>query len=466
MPRIGIIGAGPGGLSLARLLTDRKQADVIVLERNGRVGGKSLTVTRDGLGHEMGTCYVTAGYTTTREWMKEAGMTTHRLKHHLMHTVEGQTIDFKDYVLGEGGSVRAGLQMASYVGDWLNFHEWDIHGCPNGTKGTQGGFMRDEVAKPFGQWLQERNLDVIARFALRTVSIMGYGGLDQVPALYGLRWNVPSLIWSAVTLNVSEPVPGWQHMWTNLASQLDVRLNHTITKVRRENGVYKVVTDRGVLEFDHLVISSPLDEADWFPFTDEQRTAYAIGDGRLSWREYVTTLIDCEGWFTKEDTHSFEYAAKGSEAHKSSNLLVARRTADKTPAAAARSATRRDVYVCYQYGNPRLSGAELFDILKRDLTKLGATNIKVLKQSRWRYAPQLDSHAIRDGAAHGMELQQGRDNLWITGATTSQESADNIVDFNERLADRMLMAFEGRNPSDSAALSEVAAKYRWRTSDK
>ncbi len=40
-----------------------------------------------------------------------------------------------------------------------------------------------------------------------------------------------------------------------------MRLNHTITKVRRENGVYTVVTDRGVLEFDHLVISSPLDEA-------------------------------------------------------------------------------------------------------------------------------------------------------------------------------------------------------------
>jgi hypothetical protein len=215
MPRIGIVGAGPGG----------------------------------------------SGYTSTREWMKEAGMSTHRLKDPLMHTVEGRTIDFKDYVLGEGG------------------------------------FMRDEV-----------------------------------PALYGPRWNVPSLIWSAVTLNVSEPVPGWQHMWANLASQLDVRLNHSITKVRRENGVYTVVTDRGVLEFDHLVISSPLDEA--------------------------------------------------------------------------------------------------------------------------------------AGAAHGMELQQGRDNLWITGATTSQESADNIVDFNERLADRMLMAFEGRNPSDAHALSEVASKYRWRTSDK
>jgi hypothetical protein len=42
---------------------------------------------------------------------------------------------------------------------------------------------------------------------------------------------------------------------------------------------------------------------------------------------------------------------------------------------------------------------------------------------------------------------------------------DNIVDFNERLADRMLMVFEGRNPSDASALSEVASKYRWRTSD-
>ncbi len=467
MARIGIIGGGPGGLSLARLLTDRKMADVVVLERDAQVGGKSLTVTLDGLGHEMGTCYITTGYRTVREWMREAGMSTHPLKRHVIHTEEGETTDFKAYVLGAGGPVKAGLQMAKYVGDWLTFHEWDLHGCPNGAPGTRDASMREEMAKPFGQWLEERDLDVIARFALRTVSIMGYGGLDKVPTLYGLRWNVPSLIWSAVTSQVGEPIPGWQHLWANLASKLDVRLDQRIGKVTRDDGAYQVHTDTGVLEFDHLVITTRLGLArDWFPFTDDELDAYAIREGRLTWREYVTTLVDAEGWFQEQDTHSFESAAKGSAALAQSRLLVARRTGDKTRAAAARSRTRRDIYVCYQAGNPELPNDELEALLVNDLRAQGATYVKVLEQRRWTYSPQLSREAILDGTAHAMERQQGRDNLWVSGATTSHESVDNIVDFNERLAERMEMALEGRDPSDADALAEVATRFRWRISDK
>lgn len=53
-PRVGIVGAGPGGLSLARLLTEKGFADVTVIERADRVGGKSLTVQHQGIGHELG----------------------------------------------------------------------------------------------------------------------------------------------------------------------------------------------------------------------------------------------------------------------------------------------------------------------------------------------------------------------------------------------------------------------------
>jgi phytoene dehydrogenase-like protein len=467
MSRIGIIGAGPGGLSLARLLTDRKIADVTVLERDPQVGGKALTLTVDGLGHEMGTCYLTTGYRTVQTWMREAGMTTYQLKYHVIHTETDGAKDFKNYVIGTGGPIKAGLQMARYVADWLVFHEWDLHGCPDDTAGTRGGLMKDEMAQPFGEWLRDRELDVIARFALRTMSIMGYGGLDKVPALYGLRWNVPSIIWSAVTLQVSEMVPGWQHLWTHLASKLDVRTDTKIREVTRNDGKYQVRTKDGTLEFDHLVLTTRLHEArGWFPFTDEEIAAYAIGNGAMEWREYVTTLVDAEGWFQEQDTHSFEAAANGDEALSHSRLLVARRTGDKTRAAAARSRTRRDVYVCYQVGNTDLKSKELQDILERDLRAQGAQNISVLQQCRWSYSPQFTPAAIQAGNAHAMERQQGTDNLWITGATTSHESVDNITDFNERLVERMIMKLAGKDPSDEDALAEVAAKFRWRISDK
>jgi phytoene desaturase len=45
--RIGVIGAGPGGLAAAMLLA-RAGADVTLFERHGRVGGRSATIVADG----------------------------------------------------------------------------------------------------------------------------------------------------------------------------------------------------------------------------------------------------------------------------------------------------------------------------------------------------------------------------------------------------------------------------------
>ena len=68
---------------------------------------------------------------------------------------------------------------------------------------------------------------------------------------------------------------------------------------------------------------------------------------------------------------------------------------------------------------------------------------------------------IAAGAVGRFERLQGRGGLWITGASASHEAVDNIVDYNHRLADRMEMAFEGRDPSSPEAFEELAERYRF-----
>lgn len=464
-PRIGIVGAGPGGLSLARLLTDAGYADVTVLEKNPRVGGKSLTVHHDGIGHEMGTCYVADGYTTCKKWMEEAGMKQHPLKHHFIYDRGGKLVDFKDFVEGEGGLLGTGAQALEYAAAWDRFHAWDLHGAPDDGRDDKGRLFREQVARPFGEWLHDRGLDAIARFAMRTMTIMGYGPLDRVPTLYGLRWNVPSLILSAVRLSVTEPVPGWQHLWTYLASHLDVRTGHLIHDVEREKGRFHVKTSQGTLSFSHLVLTGPLDEAaKFFPFTERERAAWGV-DGAVQWHEYTTTLVEAD-WFKDGDTRSWEPHARNAAATAKGNILVARRTGDKSAVAVARSRTRPSVYVCYQYGAPERDNEAQNARLLADLAAAGAKNAKILTFSRWKYAPQLTPAAIRDGAVRQMELQQGVGNLWVTGATASHEAVDNIVDYNERLVERMEAAFKGQNPSDPALIDRIAARRRLSLTDR
>jgi hypothetical protein len=460
-PRIGIIGAGPGGLSLARILTTRGHADITVLERSTRVGGKSLTLHVDGLGHEMGTCYTATGYTVARRWMEEAGIGEHILEKHDFLTRDGRWLSFKDYVLGEAGLVGAGVQVARYVADWLHFHAWDVAGGDDRADGTRGRFMREEVAVPFRDWLRERGLDVIERFALRTMTVMGYGPLDRVPALYGLRWNVPSLLWAGVTRDVGEPTPGWMHLWEHLAARLDVRLGVRAAFATRGAEGISVRTDQGDFLFDHLVVSGPLDEAAAFVELPDPWLARAF-----SWREYVTTLVHVEGWFRSGDTRSFEEAAWDAEAVARARLLVARRTGDKNDVARARSATRRDLYVCYQAGSPDRSTEALAEILRGDLAAQGATLRERISTCRFRYAPQLSSEEIAAGGVARFERLQGRNGLWFTGASASHEAVDNIIDYNVRLADRMELAFAGEDPSSAATFSLLADRYRWSSDDK
>jgi hypothetical protein len=461
-PRIGIIGAGPGGLTLARLLTERGITDVTLLERQSRPGGKSLTFFHEGIGHELGACYTALGYRQIKRWMAEAGMHEHRYRRQMILTEGGKLIEFKDFVGKPAGLVGMLAQVTRYARAWYRFHNWDLQGGPDDADGTAGRLMREEVAESFRAWLDVRGLDLIARFSLRAVTVMGYGALDQVPALYGLRWVTPTLLATGGLNRIKEPVPGWDALWAHLAGTLDVRTSVAVEAVLRRTRGFSVCTNRGEFAFDHLVIASPLDEAtSFFPFDDDERWDLAVAPDELTWRDFVSTLVEVEGWFRDVDTWCSEAQVKDAATIANGRLIGARRTGDKSPVARARSKTRSDVYVCYQYGGSRRSDEDLLVALREDLASQGATVRKVHRQCRWKYAPQLRPAAIRSGAVWRMERRQGRGNLWISGATACHETVWNITNYNARLAQRMVISFAGGDPSSPEVLSRLAGKYRF-----
>lgn len=425
-PSIGIVGAGAGGLSLARILTERGFANVTVLERAQRVGGKSLTYFHEGVPHEMGTCYTTYGYTWVGQWMEEYGIAAQRLPKHTILLEDGSPQDFRDFVLGPN-KPKAYLELLRYMRRWLGFFLRQ-------QLGRDPAAFNEEMALSFGAWLDKHDFQVVKRFAWRTITAMGYGHLYEVPALNGLRWNVPSLLLSAAAIRVDEPIPGYAVMWDNMAWNLDVRLGHDILQIRRGADDIEVETSLGTLHFDHLVLSTAPDELHRFM---ELREDEAELFAQFEWGEYVTTLVEVEGWFQDENTWSFAGNLFGAAGERRGRLLVARRTGDKTPVAAARSKVRPDVYVCYQYGGEEVSEAELDAGLVADIEAQGGRIVRTITRNRWKYMPRLKKEAIASGAIWKLAELQGKGNTWYTGAAFSHEAVDNIVDFNMQLADLM-----------------------------
>ena len=73
--RIGIIGAGPAGIDMARRLDRAGFKNIKILEKNDRIGGKSFTLQVDvgsaTVPHDMGTCYMHPKYENIRELLSE-----------------------------------------------------------------------------------------------------------------------------------------------------------------------------------------------------------------------------------------------------------------------------------------------------------------------------------------------------------------------------------------------------------
>ncbi len=72
--RIGIIGAGAAGITVARALKQKGFRRVTVLERDSRVGGKCNTVVHEGRSYELGALALSPRYRNVRALAKELGI--------------------------------------------------------------------------------------------------------------------------------------------------------------------------------------------------------------------------------------------------------------------------------------------------------------------------------------------------------------------------------------------------------
>ena len=103
-----IIGGGPAGLPMARMLKDRGVKDVTILEASFKVGGKCLT---SGIGDhvvEFGTCYAIWSHRYVLKHMKKLGIRRNYLK--------AQRIDDRELLdyIRDGAGPQFAVQAIKY----------------------------------------------------------------------------------------------------------------------------------------------------------------------------------------------------------------------------------------------------------------------------------------------------------------------------------------------------------------
>ncbi len=411
--KVGIVGGGASGLSLARILAERPGVEVIVLEAGMRSGGNSQTARLRSTILEFGTATTVMGSWTLHRWMRQEGIELVPLQAQL---VDGR--ELLDY-LGTAAGHPLVIQVMFYLAE-----RYRLLVSLSGKR--KQPWAVEEAAQPIRAWLQRRRLFKIELFMHRYLTGMGYGYLNQTPTVQALRWVDMNLILTALLNQEQMPAQGWSTFWRLLARRFDLRLDARVVEVTRGQAGCVVATEAGErLVFDQLVCAMPLDEFLFLtgPTPNERAVAEAV-----KWQGLATSLIAAKDWFTDHWVDS--YSPNLLPGTAPGRLLTARLEGPDPNAEG------------FLYMTSQVRGAyeveDLQDMLHGEVRRQGGTISRIVETRLFKHFPRYVHDAIRDGLLGRMEQMQGENRTWYTGGTFSHDAVPNIVRFNRRLARKIL----------------------------
>lgn len=413
--RIAIVGGGPAGLSLAKLLEKQRACDVTVFEADTYAGGKSFSVIRGEAVVEMGTCYLTNAHRIVKHWMNETDIHLSSLKE---QSFDGE--NFMNYIKRGAGPSLA-VQVARFLaGRRKLMRALEADPVPE--------WALNEAAEPIADWLRHRGLDKIERFMHRSLTNLGYGFVDETPTVQAMRWNDADLIITGVLKQLQMPVEGWTEFWTRLADGLDVRTGHRVSRIERDDTGIRLTFNGGeTFEADHLVCAIPID--DFVRLTEPTELEAEIASA-ITWNGYTTTLVGMERKFTHGRVEAYSRAVVPGADY---GRLMSARYEGYEPDLGG-----------HLYLTGQLSGTysdeELVELLRGELLDVGGPINAVILQRTWKYFARYDSAAIRSGLLTKLDQAQGQQNTWYTGAAWSHEAVSNIVNFNAGLAHKLQLS--------------------------
>jgi len=312
--RVVVIGAGPGGLAAARFLQLAGHS-VTVLEALDRAGGMCHSVEHDGQWFDIGGNYLTKDYKEVRALAKELDLpliTDTSLVHQMaMDPATGTIVDAQEVF-------NAGHSMLAFLAAAIRYFWWQFrYRKVVAAVGYAGVAATSDLMTPFGQWVRDHRMAPLQKLFGLPITAMGYGTLDEVSTVHGLRYLNASVFWSLMKTGMHIPqrwpkrfVGGFGSMWQVVADQLDVEYETTTIAVDRgavdRDGGVRITTERAgeqqTREFDRLILALPPSDA--LAFLDATEAERALYDrATVRYNHYVVataTVTDFPWWVVNE----------------------------------------------------------------------------------------------------------------------------------------------------------------------
>lgn len=405
-----MLGGGPAGLTMAKMLRDRGLRDVTVLEASGKVGGKCLSSEIGNHVVEFGTCYAIWSHKYILKQMKSLGIRRNYLR--------AQRIDDRELLdyIKDGDGPPFLFQAVKYL--WLRRRLM-------ARAETRNDKNNAILSQPTETWLKAHKLGKIERMMHRVVTSIGYGYLSRLPLVHALRWVDFDMLLTGLLKFTVMPEGGWQNFWDRFSEGLDVRLHQAAAQIDRHDAGVRVTTASGdEFQADFLINTIPMGQFCELtrPTSAEDTVARSV-----EWGGYTTSLVSVAAWDHDAPVNAWSETC-ASDANDG-QILFSRF-----------ECPNEDGRLLFTVG--QLSSAyaldELSELALFSAQERGAVDPRLVQQIVWSYMPTYRADSVQEGLIQTMSDMQGEQRTFHSGASFSHEAVSTISNFNRRLIEQVV----------------------------
>jgi oxygen-dependent protoporphyrinogen oxidase len=409
--KIAIIGGGLSGLVIAEGLQKKGYKNVTVFERDNRVGGKLYTIWYKGNPYEFGALFSLSSQKHLKALMQTFNI---KIDSPLLSRVNfdsngNKIMEIPREVLSD--LVQELNRLPDVLAEYKSLEKINI-------KNIEAPLML-----PFSQWCDINHLNVLKSVYLHYFTSYGLGDIDAMPALYVLRiLNYDNLMSFMELPEFNTCKKGICSLIECLKHEIkDIRLDQNVTKISfLKNETLCVHTDFDVLEFDRVIITSPLNSFSDFYGVDNKMKQF------LSSIKYED--LNVYAFIVQKVTKGCGCVLENLSIKKRGHIILWNSRWD--------SCDGEVLLMVYAYNNPENSKAESLKIIESDLLKLSIESPRLYQFKRWQHCPHVDTSVLQKGFYEKMEAMQGINNIFLAGEIMSTVSMENCIQYSNYLINK------------------------------
>ncbi|KAL5082599.1 hypothetical protein RYX36_011020 [Vicia faba] len=411
--RIGIVGAGPSGISAAYALARLGYNNITVLEKHHAVGGMCESVEIEGKVYDLGGQVLAASSAPVIFHLaKETGSALEELDSHKLAVIDTSSGKYQD--------IKVADDYVSVISLTLKIQEKVEN------SGRFGIHAVSEVAADLTpEYLERHGLKSVPKSVAFSYTASGYGFIQDMPYAY-----IHEFTRTSMAGKIRRFKGGYTSLWQKIAESLPIKLhcNTEVLAIRRNSDSVainvKSSTEVETLEFDKIVVSGN------FP----------LKYGR-TYRSEPSTCIDCDAevmdasdiekdLFSKVETNDYYttvFKIKGLDHMPVGFYYFNEYMEDPStignPVAMQKFYADSDIFLFWSYGNSfDIKGPTITELAIKAIEAVGGEVESFILQRRFKYFPHVSSQDMKNGFYEKLESElQGSRNTYYVGGLMAFE---------------------------------------------